>query len=95
MGEFAEGLKDFFTVGAYVKPIRLNKRMKEILFLMIEDSLENTSINFKEDEESAYNSFMDSMTWLTQELSREKIHKINLNKKIALVILHWIWVNNS
>ena len=36
---------------------------------------------------------MDSMTWLTQELSREKIHKINLNKKIALVILHWIWVN--
>jgi len=93
-GSFAEGLAYFFTKGAGYKPVRINKRMKEILLIMINESLENTSIMFAPDDDFGYERFMRSMEWIEQEVTKTfRIEKIGLDKSIGLVVKYWIHDN--
>jgi hypothetical protein len=87
---FVDGLKDFFTKGSLVNPVRLNKRMKEIIILLIEEDLENTVILFPEEDSSRYENFMCSMTWLKQKISGNNEHNISFNKKIGATLYFWI-----
>jgi hypothetical protein len=86
---FAEGLKKFFTRSSIVEPVRLNKRMKEIIFLLIEEDLENSVILFSE-ESGRYDSFMNSMNWLKQKITGDKTHNIIFNKKIGAFLYFWV-----
>jgi hypothetical protein len=86
---FSEGLKKFFTKGSIVEPVRLNKRMKEIILLLIEEDLENSIILYPE-EDYRYNRFMKSMDWLKQRVTGIKNNKQTFNIKIGATLYYWM-----
>ena len=87
---FADGIRMMNTKGALVVPVRLNKRMKEILLILIEEDKSNSEIIF-EDCEDCYNRFMNATTWLFNQLNKnEKNIKIRFTKDIARTLHFWL-----
>ncbi len=90
---FAEGLKRFNTKGALIVPVRLNKRMKEILLQMIEEDLSKTSIRFEDDvDDERLGRFLSAMTWMIDKLTGRKA-QYRFDAVIAYQI--WAWSTDN
>jgi flavodoxin len=88
-GSFAEGLAMFNTKGSIVSPVRLNKRMKEIIFILINESKSDTTVKF-EDQEDRLDDFLEAMKWLENQITSDKLFKIRLSKRIGWIITMWM-----
>ncbi len=87
---FADGLKDFFSVGSLVTPIRLNNRMKSILLEMIEESRSKTSTLFEDDDEYGLNLYLSALQYISNKIDKSSLTKIKLNKLIAGRMCFWV-----
>lgn len=85
--KFAEGLKDFFTKGSLVRPVRLNKKSKQVLLDMIEEDM--SSSVFYQDEDR-FDQFMQSMSYLKSKLGIKSSVKVRLNVSIAAFLCFWV-----
>ncbi len=83
----AEGLMRRDTKGGYVAAVRLNKRMKEILLEMINDTRSRTSTTFEEDDEIGLGNCLNAMQWLENKITGNKNTRIRFN----IIIAHEIW----
>ncbi len=91
-GSFAEGIALFNTKGAYVKPVRMNKRIKEILLIMIEEDKNKTSTMFPEDEDSSEHGlhiFLSAMQWITNKITNKNLVNVKFSRRIAYEIFCW------
>ena len=79
----AEALMRRDLKGGYVVPVRLNKRMKQILLEMIKEEREETSYRFSEDDEIGLGHFLSTMQWLEAKLTGKAKIKIRFNVIIA------------
>lgn len=86
----SEGLKVFFERGSQVRKVRLNKRMKEILLILIEEDLENTCVYFDKDQEESYNEFMAAMYWMKKQITKKGDFNIRLNKRIGVRVMSFL-----
>lgn len=93
MGDFAQGLKDFFTKGTLVKTSRLTPGVRKIIQILMDESLSRTSIDFPESyQEESYNKFMESMEYL-KEMIRPGSNK-NRKMPIEIAARLYFWLNN-
>jgi hypothetical protein len=88
-GTFADGLRMLFTKGSLVTQVRLNKRMKEIILLLIKEDMENSIILFPV-EDSQYDDFMSAMIWLKEKITGVIEHKLTFNRTIGRVLYFWV-----
>lgn len=88
MGDFADGLKEFFSRGAKEEPVRLNKRMKEILLILITDTLESTYDMCEEE----HDRIMEALTWV-KGLVKESDLSIKLSSRIGWTLCCWMHDN--
>lgn len=96
MGNFADGLKDFFTRGALVKPVSLNSNIRNLIKELIDDSLENTSVMFEDDDEESYDDFMKAMMYMQNLIETgSKIRRNKIPKQTARRIYFWINSNKN
>lgn len=91
MSSFADGLRDFNTIGALVEPVRLNNSMRELIRELMGESLENTSVKFPEPEdEDRYNEFMQSMDFLGRLIKKGANRNKKMPRHIAKTLHFWI-----
>lgn len=89
-GDFAQGLKDFFTRGTLVTPVRLTNGMRNMIIDLMEESLSNTSTRFPEPEDDKhYEEFMQSMDFLKRIIQKNANRNVKMPKEVARTLYYW------
>lgn len=89
---FAEGLKRFCTKGGYCQPVRLNKKIRGMLLIMIEEYRLRIIPTIDEDDEKKLDEFLSAMKWMEDKITGEKsvFVTIRMNKKIAYYLFNLV-----
>lgn len=91
---FGEGLFLMATRGNTIKPVRLNKAMKQIILTLIQENKERTSTKFEEDDEVGLGRFLMAMEYLSQQVGEgNHLNRIKLDKAIAWQLSCLVWDN--
>lgn len=87
-GDFAEGLRAFFTRGEFKSKCRLNKNIKKTLILMLNETSKDTCFM----EEYKFDLFMKAKMWINNQIGISK-EKQKLDAKLAGFIYFWMKVD--
>ncbi len=91
--DFVIGMKDFNTKGTQVRPVRINKHIKEILLQFIEEDKSNLARKFDlddSDQQVRIDMFLSTMQFLTNKITGDRFLTIRFNAIIGRELLYWV-----